>query len=550
MTMSRVDLLCIGEMECPEWSLGAAEVCRAEPRSVAAAVSGLMERGGSEAILTWDPELGSPDPGTISSAVECPGDVWHAGLALGMVGLPGLLEYVRPTRMLSADPPIESEATSWRVSLRACLIRTEVVRQLGGPNGDFVSIEGCSLELGHRYAESGALPRHLPWLLGDRRRIDPQGLPIEDEIRFMGMRVGGFWSRWAMVRALLGGRISPREFSRLSELNTLSMSSEQQRRPLTRTLRSDNVEPGSVTVLIPTLDRYEYLETLLGQVAEQTVLPSQVIVVDQTAPERRRSDLQTRHPNIPLEVVNREEPGQCSSRNAGLQAATGDYLVFLDDDDEIPDDLIERHQRTLAQFSADVSSGVAEEVGAGPLPPEFEVLRVSDVFPTNNTMVRRSALECSGLFDLAYERGPRADGDLGMRAYLSGALMVLNPEIRVLHHHAPAGGLRTHRARAVTYASSRSRLLHRHLPAVTEIYLARRYFSDSQVRESLLLRVLGTFSIRGGRWKKLAKIVLGAVLLPHTLLVVFWRYRMATRVLEDYPQIPDLQDRPIGGSVK
>ncbi len=217
---------------------------------------------------------------------------------------------------------------------------------------------------------------------------------------------------------------------------------------------------------------------------------------------------------------------------------------------EIPDDLIERHQRTLAQFGADVSSGVAEEVGAGPLPSEFEVLRVSDVFPTNNTLVRRSALERSGLFDLAYERGPRADGDLGMRVYLSGALMVLNPEIRVLHHHAPAGGLRTHRARAVTYASSRSRLLHRHLPAVTEIYLARRYFSDRQVRESLLLRVLGTLSIRGGWWKKLAKFCLGAVLLPHTLLVVFWRYRMATRVLDDYPQIPDLQERAVGGAAK
>jgi GT2 family glycosyltransferase len=165
-------------------------------------------------------------------------------------------------------------------------------------------------------------------------------------------------------------------------------------------------------------------------------------------------------------------------------------------------------------------------------------------------MMRRTVLERSGLFDLAYEHGPRADGDLGMRVYLTGALMVLNPEIRVLHHHAPVGGLRAHRARRVTYASSRSRLLDRHLPAVTEIYLAQRYFSLLQVKEALLSRVFGTFVVRGGKLKRLAKILLGVVWLPHTLMVVGWRYRMASRLLEEYPQIPCLEKEPGERSAK
>ena len=165
---------------------------------------------------------------------------------------------------------------------------------------------------------------------------------------------------------------------------------------------------------------------------------------------------------------------------------------------------------------------------------------MSDVFPTNNTLVKRSTLERSGLFDLAYEYGPRADGDLGMRIYLDGALMVLNPEIRVLHHHAPVGGLRAHRARAVTYASSRQSLWHRHLPAITEIYLARRYFTTEQVRESLLLRILGTLVARGGRGRRVLKALIGGLLLPHTLFVVARRYRQATKMLEEFPQIPSL----------
>ncbi len=119
--------------------------------------------------------------------------------------------------------------------------------------------------------------------------------------------------------------------------------------------------------------------------------------------------------------------------------------------------------------------------------------------------------------------------------------MVLNPNISVLHHHAPRGGLRAHGARVITYASSRSRLLHRHLPSVSEIYLAKRYFTDRQVRESLWLRAFGTLSVRGSRWKKLAKGVLGLVLLPDTLRRIRSRYRQAEAMLGKYPQIPQLE---------
>ena len=43
-------------------------------------------------------------------------------------------------------------------------------------------------------------------------------------------------------------------------------------------------------------------------------------------------------------------------------------------------------------------------------------------------MIRKSLLQDSGLFDLAYDRGQRADHDLGMRLYLNGAFMVRTPQ--------------------------------------------------------------------------------------------------------------------------
>src|SRR6185436_15661225 len=101
--------------------------------------------------------------------------------------------------------------------------------------------------------------------------------------------------------------------------------------------------------------------------------------------------------------------------------------------------------------------------------------RVVDIFPVGN-LTRRTYFERAGLFDVAFDRGARADADVAMRGYLTGALMILEPRIRVAHWRAGRGGLRVHGARVVTRATSRAQLTHRHVPSHTELYLAMRYF--------------------------------------------------------------------------
>ena len=162
-------------------------------------------------------------------------------------------------------------------------------------------------------------------------------------------------------------------------------------------------------------------------------------------------------------------------------------------------------------------------------------------------MIRKSALAGSGLFDLAYDRGARADADLGMRLYLAGNLMVLNSDIHVLHRHAPSGGLRTHGARVITYASSRKRIWHRHVPATTEIYLARRYFSAAQVREMFWLGAVGTFAARGGAGTRILKLLASSLSLPDTMWKLRKRSRLAQELLSTHPQIPQLQSSALVG---
>lgn len=549
-----------------DWGAGQVVTVGGNLASVRSALDDWGASGSEPAALCWDATLGRP-PGLqlIGELLATGWDVWHAGLRLGMGGRPHILASVTPTWMLQADPNPEVEATSWRLSLRACLVRREVVMRLGGLPSGFRTLEIAGLEMGHRWIRHGARMRHVPGLLGPSDAAPPSRVAgeisgngvgaanegeVEDALRFVRRRHGRRWLGWAAFRAVWTRQAPFRKWLR-AWWRVRREPSVPAPPPLRQPAQCESVPeqgvpdvPGrGVTVLIPTVDRYPYLKVLLGQLGKQTLPVKEVVVVDQTRVERRETSWVEAFPELPLRVVTLEVPGQCSSRNRGLRMATGEMVLFLDDDDEVGPDLVERHLRHLDRTGAGVSCGVADEVGAGPLPPEFRLARMSDVFPTNNTMIRREVLERSGLFDLAYDRGQRADGDLGMRLYLSGAKMLLDPTISVLHHHAPAGGLRTHGARVVTRAGSRRRLFQRHLASVWDIYRGLRYFPRNEVREMLWINAVGTLSGEGGGWRRALRMVLALVSLPHTVWVLHRRWTEANDMLGRFPQIPQTGER-------
>ena len=568
--MAGMDLVLTGG-EALRWDGGRVADGRGGVRACAEAVRRVMEEGDGEWVLFWDGSLGTIPVDLIRELMERCGDVWHGGLGMGLRGKPELFDFVTPCWMLHGDPEEGIEAGSWRVSLRCCLIRRELLRVVGGLDEGFVSMEGAGLDLGYRCLCAGAMMRFVPGLSGSQR-LPQVSIPLHDEARLVGKARGRKWLGYGLARAAITGYCGGWEAVRAyrgargvagvglggwsggvlgeGRGETLEGCGDSPLRPQ----ESDGAGCGGsvggrsgqspmggrVTVLVPTVDRYPYLKTLMGQLARQTVRLHEVIVVDQTERERRQRDWQEAAAGLPLRVIEMDEAGQCSSRNAGLKASTGDWVLFLDDDDEVAPDLIERFLRSARETGAEVICGVADEAGGGELPQWFQFRRVSDVFPTNAGMVRRDVFLRSGLFDLAYNRGARADGDLGTRMYKRGARMVLDPSLRVLHHHAPRGGLRRHKARVATYAASRKSLWVRQLPEATELYLKMRFYTPRQVRESLVMSVLGTFAVRGPWCKRAAKAAIGLLALPGTLRELRKRLQAARAMLERYPQIERL----------
>jgi GT2 family glycosyltransferase len=101
-----------------------------------------------------------------------------------------------------------------------------------------------------------------------------------------------------------------------------------------------------VSVVICTFQRPDDLCRLLDSVVQQTLLPSEIVIVDQSADDQtqRLSDefARRRPPGIDRWIYIREhEKGLVRARNRGVSQANGDIVSFVDDDVVLFNDYLE-----------------------------------------------------------------------------------------------------------------------------------------------------------------------------------------------------------------
>ena len=246
-------------------------------------------------------------------------------------------------------------------------------------------------------------------------------------------------------------------------------------------------------------------------------MPFEVIIVDQTNDSERKNIVIDKYDKLNIIVLTIDEPGQSTARNLALQTCSGDYVLFCDDDIEVGKDFIESHLLNIYEYDEVISCGTVTEVNSL-IKGDSLHTRISAVLPGGNTLLPKKYLFDSGLFDIAFDKGMRADKDLGIRLYLSGHLLLLDPTINVLHHRAAVGGLRMHNQRKITYAESRKNIFKINLPSISDFYISFRYFSSKQNKELFYHSILGLFSIHGKKYKIIMQSMFSLLLLPIFIL--------------------------------
>ena len=84
-----------------------------------------------------------------------------------------------------------------------------------------------------------------------------------------------------------------------------------------------------VSVIITTFNRRHFLHGAFRSVAAQDYRDREIIIVDDGSTDNTRDDAAL----LPARYIWKENGGISSARNAGLNAASGEYIAFLDVDD-------------------------------------------------------------------------------------------------------------------------------------------------------------------------------------------------------------------------
>lgn len=168
-----------------------------------------------------------------------------------------------------------------------------------------------------------------------------------------------------------------------------------------------------VTCVIPTHDRPDLLARAVASVVAQTVLPAQIVVVDDMSDDRVRSHVDgLRGGPVPVRYVDRsagEFKTAGASRNTGAALAETALLAFLDDDDAWQPTFLESAIAELDRSGADLVVCWArlerdgKSIGGVPLmPSSVDRSRLRSTNPGitgSNFLIRRSAFEHVQGFD-------------------------------------------------------------------------------------------------------------------------------------------------------
>ena len=88
----------------------------------------------------------------------------------------------------------------------------------------------------------------------------------------------------------------------------------------------------TISAIIPTFNRRDVIERALCSVYAQKNLISEVIVLDDGSTDDTLSLIRAKFPKVL--VISQERSGVSHARNRGVEAAQGEWLAFLDSDDE------------------------------------------------------------------------------------------------------------------------------------------------------------------------------------------------------------------------
>lgn len=121
----------------------------------------------------------------------------------------------------------------------------------------------------------------------------------------------------------------------------------------------------TISIIIPIFNVADYLQKTIESAVNQSYHDVEIILVDDGSTDGSSDicdEYARKYDNV--RVIHKENEGLSSARNAGAEIASGDYVMFLDGDDYLRLDAVERLVSVLAEYPSDLIQFEYAEVDA------------------------------------------------------------------------------------------------------------------------------------------------------------------------------------------
>ena len=204
------------------------------------------------------------------------------------------------------------------------------------------------------------------------------------------------------------------------------------------------VNEATVDVIIPTIGRKSYLYDVLKDLALQTHLPKQVIIVEQNPMKESESELDyLKNENWPFKINHTftNQAGACNARNLALAQVESEWVFMADDDVRIEAQFIEKGLSFAKMYATKaVTFGCYQANYA-------EGKKIKHTMQWNSFGSGCSIVRLKENNELRYntslEFGYGEDTEFGLQLRNEGIDVVFTPYPEILHLKAPIGGFRT-----------------------------------------------------------------------------------------------------------
>ncbi len=202
------------------------------------------------------------------------------------------------------------------------------------------------------------------------------------------------------------------------------------------------VDKKEIDVIIPTIGRKYYLYDVLKDFSAQTVLPKNIIIVEQNPLENSVSELDYLKTEVwPFTIKHTftNQSGVCNARNLALAQVESEWTLLGDDDNRFGVNLIDDLLNNVAQYGVQVGTTVYLQTNET---QTYLKTAQTSIFGAGNSIIKSSLIK-QVKFNMNYEFNYGEDNEFGMQLRHLGEDVIYFSDIKITHLKAAVGGYRT-----------------------------------------------------------------------------------------------------------